>query len=161
MQLSEVYVGLGDDSFVQLLRSISMGKLKTYQLFERLKTRAHLSKLNTEHLRHAAPKLMERLRAHDADLATDLSQCILISHFEMIVDVLNYLKIPHEDGFFVKDVDAKAFLTEGWKDRVFEEFRAKYPEALLVFYINHLALEVANDEAVYLPAASTQGQPAS
>jgi hypothetical protein len=153
MELSEVFVQLGDDTFGQLLHSISMGKLKTYQLFERLKTRAHLGKLNTENLRRAGPRLMERLRNRDADLATDLSQCILISHFDMIVDVLNYLKIPHEDGFFVKDVDAKAFLTEGWKERVFQEFQGKYPPALLLFYINHLALEVANEESVYVPAA--------
>jgi hypothetical protein len=153
MELSEVFVQLGDDTFGQLLRSVSMGKLKTYQLFERLKTRAHLGKLNTENLRRAGPRLMERLRNHDAELATDLSQSILISHFELIVDVLNFLKIPHEEGFFVKDVDAKSFLTEGWKDRVFQEFQGKYAAPLLLFYINHLALEVASEETVYVPAA--------
>jgi hypothetical protein len=153
MELSEVFVELGDDAFSQLLRGISMGKLRTYQMFERLKMRAHLVKLNTEHLRKAAPRLMERLRAHDAELATDLSQCILISHFELIVDVLNFLKIPHEDGFFLKDVDAAPLLTEGWKDRGFQEFKDKYPQPLLLFYINHLALELLKEETVYVPAA--------
>lgn len=153
MELSEVFVELGDDAFSQLLRGISMGKLRTYQMFERLKMRAHLVKLNTEHLRKAAPRLMERLRAHDAELATDLSQCILISHFELIVDALNFLKIPHEDGFFLKDVDAAPLLTEGWKDRVFQEFKDKYPQPLLLFYINHLALELLKEETVYVPAA--------
>jgi hypothetical protein len=153
MELSEVFVQLGDDAFGQLLRGISMGKLKTYLMFERLKTRTHLVKLNTEHLRNAGPRLMERLRAHDAELATDLSQSILISHFELIVAVLNFLKIPHEDGFFLKDVDAVPFLTEGWKDRVFQEFKDKYPPALVLFYINHLALELVKEETVYVPAA--------
>ena len=48
MQLSDVFLNLGEDRFSQLLRGISIGKLRTYQLFERLKFRFHLVKLNTE-----------------------------------------------------------------------------------------------------------------
>jgi hypothetical protein len=153
MQISDVFVQLGDDAFGQLLKSISMGKLKTYQLYERLKTRTHLNKLSSEHLRKAAPRLMVRLSAHDDELGTDLSQSILISHFDMIVAVLNELGIPHEDGFFVKDLDPAPYLIEGWKDRVFQTFKGKFPDALLLFYINHLAIELAQEESLYAPAA--------
>ena len=153
MQICDVFVQLGDDVFGQLLKSISMGKLKTYQLYERLKTRTHLTKLNTEHLRKAAPRLMSRLSEHDEELGTDLSQCILISHFDMIVAVLNFLGIPHEEGFFVKDLDPAPYLTGDWKDRIFSNFKGQYPDALLLFYINHLAVELSHEESVYAPAA--------
>ncbi|HCC58629.1 MAG TPA: hypothetical protein DEQ47_15495 [Solibacterales bacterium] len=153
MQLSEVFLRFQEDAFKQLLRSISMGKLKTYQLFERLKTRLHLHKLNTETLRNAAPRLRERLAEHDEELATDLSQAILVSHLDMIVAVLNFLGIPHDDGFFAKDVDATPYLTEGWQARVFEQFRNDYPLPLLTFYINHLTLELAQTQALFAPAA--------
>lgn len=153
MQLSEVFLHLQEDAFKQLLRSISMGKLKTYQLFERLKTRLHLHKLNTETLRNAAPRLRERLAGHDEELATDLSQAILVSHLDMIVAVLNFLGIPHDEGFFAKDVDAAPFLTEGWQSRVFEQFRHDYPLPLLTFYINHLTLELAHPQELFAPAA--------
>jgi hypothetical protein len=121
--------------------------------FERLKTRCRLGKLNTENLRKAAPRLVERLKEGDEELATDLSQAILISHFEIIVAVLDHLKIPHEEGFFVKDLDPAPYLTQGWKDRVYEEFRGKFPDALLLFYINHLAVELSKEDSVYVPAA--------
>jgi len=153
MQLSQVFLQLGEDSFGQLLRGISMGKLKTYQLFERLKTRCRLGKLNAENLRKAAPRLIERLKEGDEELATDLSQAILISHFDIIVAVLDYLKIPHEEGFFVKDLDPAPYLTEGWRDRVYDEFKGKFSDALLLFYINHLAVELSKEDSVYVPAA--------
>jgi hypothetical protein len=66
--------------------------------------------------------------------------------------VLDFLKVPHEEGFFAKDGDLSGYLTEGWQQRVFEQFRGKYPEALLVFYINHLGLELIKMEQVYQPA---------
>lgn len=153
MQLSEVFLHLQEDQFKQLLRNISMGKLKTYQLFERFKTRLHLHKLNTETLRNAAPRLRERLAEHDEELATDLSQAILVSHLDMIVAVLNFLGIPHEDGFFAKDVDASPYLTEGWQARVYAQFRNDYALPLLTFYINHLTLELAQSQALFAPAA--------
>jgi hypothetical protein len=153
MHLSEVFTGLGDNTLDQLLKGVSMGKLKTYQLFERVKTRAHLGKLNSATLRGAGPRLMQRMAAGDEELATELSQAILISHFDMIVAVLNFLCIPHEEGFFVKDLDPAGYLTEGWQDRVFAAFQGKFPDALLLFYINHLSVELLKADSVYLPAA--------
>jgi hypothetical protein len=67
---------------------------------------------------------------------------VLVSHLDMIVAVLNFLGIPHEDGFFAKDLDAKPHLTEGWQERVLEKFKDVYPEPLLRFYIAHLSWEL-------------------
>src|SRR5437868_1369431 len=39
MQVSEIFLGMGEEAFAQLLRSISIGKLKSFQLYERLKAR--------------------------------------------------------------------------------------------------------------------------
>ena len=153
MRLSEVFVELGDSALDTLLKGVSIGKLKTFLLYERVKTRLHLSKLNAETLRKARPGMMDRLRMHDEELATDLSQAILISHFDMITGVLDFIGIPHDDGFFRKDLDPAPFLTEGWQGRVYEAFKGQYPDALLLFYINHLVVELSKDDRVYLPAA--------
>lgn len=162
MQMSQIFLGLGEESFAQLLRSISIGKLKTFQLYERLKTRLHVSKLNSEALRKVAPRCWARLSEPDSDdFATELSQAILISHFDMIKAVLDHLGIPHEDGFFPKDLDAAQYLTEGWQKRVFEQFKSVYPESLLLFYINHLGVELAKSSELFLPQATeaTVNQP--
>jgi hypothetical protein len=153
MQLSEVFLQLGEERLRQLVREISIGKLRTYQLYERFQIRTHLPKVNTENLRKAVPKFRKRLEAHDEEFATDLSQAILIAHMDMIIDVLNFLGIPNQQGFFEKDVEAKAFLTEGWQQRVADHFAGKYPEALFLFYINHLGAELGGAEQVFLPAA--------
>ena len=79
-----------------MLRTVSMGKLKTYQLFERFKTRCHLQKLNTETLRKAEPRLFERIKAGEDELATELAQSVLICHLDLIIAVLDYLGVPHE-----------------------------------------------------------------
>jgi hypothetical protein len=153
MQLSDIFLALGEQNFLQLIRAVSIGKLKTFQLYERVKLRFHLSKLNSETLRKAAPRLWSRIVEHDNEFATDIAQVVLVSHLGMIVDVLNFLEIPNEDGFFPKDLDATEKLTEGWQQRVFDNFRSKYPEALLVFYINHLGWELLKTEEVFQPAA--------
>jgi hypothetical protein len=62
----------------------------------------------------------------------------------MIVAVLDFLGVPHEGGFFNKDLNAKSYLTEGWAERVFEKFRAVYSEPVLLFYINHLSWELTD-----------------
>jgi hypothetical protein len=142
MPLTDVFLTLGQDGFGQLIRGVSMGKLKTYQLYDRIKTRTHLPKLNAESLQKAAPRLWTRLSEKDEDFAQDLSQAVLVCHLDMIVAVLNFLGIPHEDGFFAKDLDAKPHLTEGWQDRVHEKFKDVYPEPLLRFYTAHLAWEL-------------------
>src|SRR5579862_802491 len=123
MQLSDIFLGLGEPAFTQLLRNISLGKLKTYQLFDRVKVRLHLAKLNSEHIRKAQPRLWTRLSEHDEDLATDLAQSILVSHMDMIKAVLDHLGIPNQDGFFDKDLDGAKYLTEGWQQRVFDAFK--------------------------------------
>jgi hypothetical protein len=152
MQLSEVFLGLGEDNFAGVLRSISMGKLKTFQLYDRLKTRTHLGKLSSETLRRAAPRLWERMGEKDEEFATDIAQSVLVSHLDMIVAVLNHLGVPHEDGFFPKDADVSQHLTEGWQQRAWEQFNTSYPPAALLFYINHLYWEVGKASEVYKPA---------
>ncbi len=150
MQLADIFLGLGQEPFEQTVRSISLGKLKTYQLFERMKMRLHVNKLNTETLRKVGPRCWERLSQPDnEDLAVELSQAILVSHLDMIKVVLDELGMPHDDGFFAKDLEASAYLTEGWQQRVFERFKGTYPEPLLLFYINHLGFEFGKAEEVY------------
>ena len=154
MQLCDLYLRLGQENFQQLIRSISLGRLRTFQMFEPFKLRLRLHKLNTETLRNAAPRLWARLEAeHSADLATDLSQAILISHMDMVKAVLDELGVPHDDGFFAKDVDVASHLKDGWQQAAWNKFHAGYPSAVLLFYINHLALEVAKAEDVFAPAA--------
>src|SRR5581483_10524437 len=144
---------LGEPAVGDLMRSISLGKLKTFQLFERMKTRLHVAKLNTETLRKIGPRVWERLNGHDEEFATELSQAILVSHMDMIVAVLNFLDIPHEEGFFAKDIDGAKYLTEGGQQRTYENFRGNYPDALLLFYLNHLGLELLKEEQLFAPAA--------
>lgn len=153
MQISDIFAGLGEETFSGMLRTVSMGKLRTYQLFERIKTRCHLQKLNTESLRRAEPRLFERITTGgEQDLASELAQAVLICHLDMIIAVLNHLAVPHEEGFFQKDVDVSTYLTEGWQDRAYQEFKDKFPPPVLVFYLNHLGWEVLKAETVYKPA---------
>jgi hypothetical protein len=142
MALTDVFLTLGQDDFGQLLRGVSMGKLKTYQLYDRIKTRTHLAKLNAENLQKAVPRLWTRLTEKDEEFAQELSQAVLVCHLDMIVAVLNFLGIPHEDGFFAKDIDAKPYLTEGWQERVIEQFKGVYPEPLVRSYTAHLSWEL-------------------
>jgi hypothetical protein len=153
MQLSGVFLQLGEERLPHLLRGISIGKLKTYQLYERFKTRTHLAKVNTESLRKAEPRFWQRLNERDEEFATDLAQAILISHMDMIAAVLNFLGVPNEEGFFAKDLDAKQYLTESWQTRAYERFKSEYPENLLLFYLNHLGWELDGAQQAYLPAA--------
>jgi hypothetical protein len=161
MQLCEVFLGLGQDSFAQLVRSISIGKLKTYQLYDRLKTRMHLPKLNSEGLRKGVPRFWERLSESDETFASELAQGILISHMDMITAALGVLAIPNEDGFFAKDLDATKYLTEGWQQRVLGALKDRFPEPLVVFYINHLAWELLKAAEVWHPATTPAPAPAA
>src|SRR5260370_14675674 len=138
MALTDVFLTVGEDGFGQLLRGVSMGKLKTYQLYDRIKTRTHLAKLNAESLQKSTPRLWTRLSEKDEEFAQDLSQAVLVCHLDMIVAVLNFLGIPHEDAFFAKDTDAKAQLTDAWKKRGHEKFKDVYTNPLLHVYTPHL-----------------------
>ena len=151
MQLCDIFLRLGPDGFSQLTRGVSIGKLRTYHLYEGFKASAHLTKLNTEALRKASPRFWARLEAGEEEFAKDVAQVILVSHIDMIIAVLDFLGIPNEAGFFAKDVDAKPMLTEGWQTRVFENFRSIYPEPLLLFYINHLGWELAGATEAFVP----------
>lgn len=153
MRISDVYRDLGLDSFGQLIRGISMGKLRTYQIYEGFKVRAHLHKVNTETLRKSVPKFWDRIASGDEDFAKDIAQCILVSHLDMIGAVLDFLGVPHENGFFAKDMDPKPYFTEGWEARVSEKFHGEFPESLLTFYINHLRWELLDASDVYRPAS--------
>ena len=151
MRLSDIILALGEPSFHQLIRSVSIGKLKTFQLYDRVKLRFHMNKLNSETLRKATPKLWARVAEDDDEFATDIAQIVLVSHLDMVRDVLDLLQIPHEDGFFAKDLDASGKLTDGWQQRVLDTYRPKYPEALLVFYINHLDWELTKSGNIFQP----------
>ncbi|HTS74654.1 MAG TPA: hypothetical protein VMG40_00535 [Bryobacteraceae bacterium] len=153
MQLCDIFLNLGEENFQQNLRSVSIGKLKTYQLFDRMKARIHTHKLNSETLRKSAPRLWVRVNERDDDFATDLSQAILVSHLDMIKAVLDHLGVPHEEGFFAKDAEIAGYLKEGWQQGAWEKFHAAFPSAPLLFYINHLAWEIAKAENVFQPAA--------
>lgn len=147
MVFSDLYLQLGESQLVPLLRTISLGKLKTFQMFDRLKTRMHLIKLNNEALKKVAPRLWTRLVAKDEALGQDLAQAILVSNLDMIKAVLDFLAVPHEDGFFAKDIDAAKYLVGDWQQRVYKQFEGTYPDALLAFYVNHLAFELLESPA--------------
>jgi hypothetical protein len=153
MQLSDVYRDLGQDAFGNLIRSISIGKLKTYQIYEGFKIRAHLQKLNTESLKKAAPRFWTRIGGGDEEFAKDLAQAVLVSHLDMITAILDFLGVPHENGFFAKDMDAKPYFTEGWEERVLGKFHGIFPDVLLLFYINHLRWELLGMAEPYHPAS--------
>jgi hypothetical protein len=155
MEISDVYLGMGQDAFEQLVRSVSIGKLKTYQMYEGFKVRARLHKVNTELLRKSVPKFWARLSERDEDLGKDLAQAILISHLEMITAILDFLGVPHENGFFAKEMDPKPFLTDGWEDRVYQNFRQRFPDPILVFYMNHLRWELLGATELYRPASQS------
>ncbi len=160
MQLCDIFLRLGTARFDELMRCISVGKLKTYQLYDRVKTRLHVSKLNSESLRKSTARSWTRLEERDDEFATDISQAILVSHLDMIKAVLDHLGVPHEEGFFAKDADVAKYLTDGWQQGVWEKFTSSssapspaFPPAPLLFYINHLAWEIAKAEDVFAPAA--------
>ncbi len=152
MQLCDVFVTLGESVFQDLLKRVSISRLRTYQMYEQVKVRLHLNKLNSEALRKSAPRLWERLQSKDDDLAADLSQAILVSHLEMIIAALDFLGVPHQDGFFGKDADLSAHLTEGWQQRAYDELKDKYPASVVQFYLNHLGVETGNATALFTPA---------
>jgi hypothetical protein len=160
MQLCDIYLGLGQSTFRDLLKNISLGKLRTYQLFERIKLRLRVVKLNSESLFKSAPRQWARLAdERDEDLAMDLSQAILVSHVDtLIVPVLNFLGVPHTEGFFEKDADIAEHLTGDWQQRVWSEFEGKLPASVLIFYLNHLAMEMTKGAEFFLPAGVAVGQ---
>ena len=149
MQLSEIFLGQGEPAFTDLVRSISIGKLKTYQLYDRMKVRFHLAKLNSESMRKSTPRFWARINDKEEEFASDLAQAILVSHLEMIKAVVDDLGIPNQEGFFDKDIDGTKYLTGDWQQRSYQKFKDTYPAPVLLFYINHLAWELAKSEEVF------------
>jgi hypothetical protein len=151
MTLPELLRGLGQERFDALLGEVSMGALRTYKLFDTFKVRARLLKLNRDKLRRAAPKLWERLGEGDEDLAREISQGMLVSNLDFIVEALDHLGIEHDgNGFFDKDEQADGKLAEGWREKLLATFRERYPEPLILLYINHLDWELGKPERVFL-----------
>jgi hypothetical protein len=151
MMLSDVFLALGEERTRRLTGCISIGKLKTYQLFDRVKARLYLHKLNSETLGKAAPRVWTRLGEKDDEFARDFAQAVLVSHMEMVRAVLDFLGVPHEDGFFAKDMDASVYLKDNWQERVWEKFQGSFSEAPLLLYINHLAWELTKEPQMFLP----------
>ncbi|MBE0658078.1 MAG: hypothetical protein IH602_10335 [Bryobacteraceae bacterium] len=152
MQVCDVFAGMGEQSFAELLKRISISRLRTYQIYEHVKLRTRLTKLNTESLRKAAPRLWSRIVEQDADLAADLAQAILVSHLDMIIAALDTLGIEHQDGFFSKDADLSAQLAGNWQQATFDALKAKYPPEVLAFYLNHLGVESGRVTELFKPA---------
>ena len=153
MKLSDAFLAQGEQGFQELLRRVSIGRLRTYQLYEPLKVRTHLHKLNSETLRKAAPRLWERLQQHDEGLAADLAQAVLVCHLDLIIAALDLLGVPHQDGFFAKDADISAHLTEGWQQRAYDALKDRFPPQVLAFYLNHLGIETGAAAELFRPAA--------
>lgn len=154
MQVTDIFQALGEEGFREALRTVSIGRLKTYQLYESLKTWSHLPKLNVEGLRRVTPRFWQRVGEGDQGLAADLAQAVLVSNLDMVIDLLNFLGVPHNDGFFEKDLDASDILKDDWQQKAFEEFKEKYPAPLLTFYLNHLASEVTKTDKLFKPVGA-------
>jgi hypothetical protein len=133
MQLSEIFLGQGEPAVHGSGARISIGKLKTYQLYDRMKVRFHLAKLNSENMKKATPRFWARINEKDEEFATDLAQAILVSHLDMIKAVIDDLGIPNQDGFFDKDIDGSKYLTDGWQQRTYEKFKDAYPRKCCCF----------------------------
>jgi hypothetical protein len=82
------------------MRGVSMGKLKTVSALRSHQDAYAPGKLNAENLKRRLHGFWTRLSEKEEDLGADLSQSVLVCHLDMIVAVLNFLGIPHEDGFF-------------------------------------------------------------
>ncbi len=152
MQVSDVFLGMGEAAFTELLKRISISRLRTYQIYEHVKLRTRLTKLNTEHLRKAAPRLWARLSDQDTDLATDLAQAILVSNLDMIIAALDSLGVEHQDGFFSKDADLSAQLSGDWQQRTYDALKQQYEPVVLEFYLNHLGVESGRTSELFKPA---------
>jgi hypothetical protein len=143
MELSAVFKSLGEPGFGELIKGVSIGSLRTFQVYDSFKIHARLNKVNRESLRKATPRLWERLQASDEELARELAHAVLICRMPMVVEVLDFLEVVHDgNGFFDKDKSSDEKLEAGWQQRVLDQFREKYPTPLLLLYINHLDREI-------------------
>ena len=70
-------------------------------------SRASAPRSTRRRLRKAVPASLATHRRWRRRICPDLAQAILVSHLDMIDGVLDFLGVPHEDGFFAKDMDAR------------------------------------------------------
>ena len=151
MDLSSVFQGIGREQFEELMHGVSMGKLRTFQVYDSFKVHAAMNKLNREKLRKALPRLWGRLDEGDNEVAREAAQAILVSNLPFIAEVLDFLEIPHDgNGFFEKNNRTGDALGEDWQQRVHAKFKDQYPEALILLYTNHLAWETDPSAEVFL-----------
>ena len=130
---------------------VSMGKLRTFQAYDSLKVCAGLNKINHAKLRKALPRLWNRLKDGDDNLADAAAQAILVSNLEFVIRVLDFLEISHDGSGFFQKVDQRSKnLREGWQKRAYNEFKNGYSEALILLYLNHLASEIDPSSDVFL-----------
>lgn len=157
MDLVGVYSALGQARCANLVGTISIGALRTYGVYEAIKIRSRLRRLNRKKLRASSAKLWKRIADGDEDLARDLSQGVLVSNIPFVVAVLDHLGIEHDgSGFFANEADRVEHLTPGWAGNVFGEFSGRYPDELVLLYINHLGWETKTLDSPYMgPSAET------
>ena len=157
MGLVEVYAALGQERCDRLVRTISIGALRTFSVYEAVKIRSRLNTLNRQKLRAAAPKLWKRISEGDSALARDLSQGILVSNIPFVVGVLDFLGIEHDgNGFFAKDADHSENMDSDWPDRVYKEFAGRFPEELVLLYVNYLGWETETLESPFAPGEAEE-----
>lgn len=153
MELAEVYQALGEERTARLVRTVSIGALKTFGVYKDVKVRSQLHTLNRQKLRAAASKLWQRIVAGDKDLATTVGQAVLVSNVPLIIESLDFLEIEHDgNGYFDKDADYSKRFAAGWERTLFDRFRERYPEELVLFYVNHLGCETGTLERPFLGA---------
>ncbi len=159
MELTAVYRAFGSDRTCKLVRSVSLGALRTYGVYEAIKVRSGLRRLNRQKLRDAAPRMWQQIKDGDADLARDLSQAVLVSNVPLVVEVLDLLGIEHDgNGFFAREGDYSGQLFDGWAERAFAHCRDRFDTDLVLLYINHLGWEM---KALAEPYLETDAAPAA
>lgn len=159
MDLAEVYEALGQERVAPSIRTISMGALKTFGVYQAVKVRSRLRKLNRSNLRRAAETLWQRVADGDTDLGRDLSQAVLVSNIPLVTSVLDFLEIEHDgNGFYSKDSDHSDQLSEGWAERAFAHCEDRFDQDLVLLYINYLGWETEALKEPFL-GEDAEGEP--
>ena len=161
MDLAEVYEALGQERVARSIRTISMGALRTFGVYQALKVGSRLRKLNRLNLQRATGRLWQRVADGDTDLGRDLSQAVLVSNIPLVTEVLDCLELEHDgNGFFSKDSDHADKLTEGWAERVFAHCKDRFDQDLILLYINYLGWETKVLDEPFL-GEDTDSEPSS
>ena len=154
MDLAEVYSALGQEPCAKLVRSISVGALRTYGAYQEIKIRSRLRRFNRKRLRAAAPRLWQRVVNGDEGLARDLSRAVFVSNIPVMVEVLDLLGIEHDGSGFISKVGEHAErLKPGWEQRAYDHVSGRFPEELVLLYINHLGWETKTLDQPFLGPA--------